>query len=59
MGSYEGRGPQTDKTSAAKSLYRSIFLDNDICQSNLSTEKTVKVNIGHAYLPSYRNSLAA
>jgi hypothetical protein len=39
--SYEGRGPQTDKTPAAKSLYRSIFLDNDICiafyQSNLPT----------------------
>jgi hypothetical protein len=25
MGSYEGMGPQTDKTPAAKSLYRSIF----------------------------------
>jgi hypothetical protein len=25
MGTYEGRGPQTEKTPAAKSLYRSIF----------------------------------
>jgi hypothetical protein len=25
MGSQEGRGPQTDKTPAAKSLYKSIF----------------------------------
>jgi len=30
MGSLEGRKPQKDKTPAAKSLYRSIFLDNDI-----------------------------
>jgi hypothetical protein len=30
MGSLEGRGPQTDKTPAAKSLNRSICLDNDI-----------------------------
>ncbi len=30
MGSQEGRGPQTVKTPAAKSLYMSIFLDNDI-----------------------------
>ncbi len=29
-GSQEGRGPQTDEP-AAKSLYRSIFLDNDNC----------------------------
>ncbi len=30
MGSQEGRGPRTGKTPAAKSLYRSIFLDNGI-----------------------------
>jgi hypothetical protein len=30
MESNERRGPQTDKTPAAKSLYRSIVLDNDI-----------------------------
>jgi hypothetical protein len=30
-GSLEGRGPQTDKTPAAKSLYKFIFLDNNIC----------------------------
>jgi len=27
IGSLDGEGPQTDKTPAAKSLYRSIFLD--------------------------------
>jgi hypothetical protein len=27
----EGSGPQTDKTPAAKSLYKFIFLDNNIC----------------------------
>jgi hypothetical protein len=31
-----GEGPQTDKTPAAKSLYRSIFLDNDIWHCILS-----------------------
>jgi hypothetical protein len=48
MGSQEGKGSQTDKTPAAKSL-RSIFLDNDIwhCidafyQSTLSTLQTNK-----------------
>ncbi len=30
MGSKEGRGPHTDKTTAAKSRYRSINLDGDI-----------------------------
>jgi hypothetical protein len=34
MGSQEGREPQTDKTPAAKSLYRSIAF----YQSNLSTQ---------------------
>ncbi len=29
-------GPQTDKTLAAKSLYRSICLGNDICHCILS-----------------------
>ncbi len=37
----EGAGSQTDKTPAAKSLYRSIYLDSDIGiafnQSNPST----------------------
>jgi hypothetical protein len=37
MGSKEGRGSQTDKTPAAKSLYRSIiFLDNDFWHYFLS-----------------------
>jgi hypothetical protein len=44
--SWEGRGFQTDRTPAAKSLYRSLFLDNDTVfniafyQSNLSTAYT-------------------
>jgi hypothetical protein len=41
VGSYEGKRPQTDETPAAKSIYRSMFLYNDIwhcfSQSNLST----------------------
>jgi hypothetical protein len=47
MGSYEGRGPLTDKTPAAKSLYRSIFLGNDIRAALLSicTAKCVPSNI--------------
>jgi hypothetical protein len=43
MGSWDGRGPQTDKTPAAKSLYRSIFLIMTFgiafYQSNLSTDR--------------------
>ncbi len=35
MGSNAGRGPQTDKTTVAKSFYGSIFLDNDIWHSIL------------------------
>jgi hypothetical protein len=38
MGSQEGRGPQTDKTPAAKSLYRSSLLDNDIWHRILSVQ---------------------
>jgi hypothetical protein len=41
MGSSEGREPQTDKTPASKSLYRSIFKITTFSivfyQSNLST----------------------
>jgi hypothetical protein len=40
-----GSGPQTDKTPAAKSLYRLIFFDDDIWhyfyQPNLSTVCTI------------------
>jgi hypothetical protein len=46
MGSNEGRGPQTDKTPAAKSLYKSIFFITTFgvafYQSNLSTTGTLK-----------------
>ncbi len=45
MGSWEGKGLQTDKTTAAKSLYRTNFLDNNIwhgfLSSNLSTIQAV------------------
>jgi hypothetical protein len=47
MGSKEGREPQTDETSAAKSLYRSIFLITTFgiafYQSNLSTSRGIEV----------------
>ncbi len=38
MGSKEGRGPHADKTPAAKSLYRSIFLEHDIWHYILSVQ---------------------